>query len=125
MKASPIFTVTTQERTEAQEDAQRALNNENLAITRFVDAIIAGLQDFWGTPDSLIDRDKLIAKLETLGAANWTALAGRHAATMQFLIANGLVADVEPWQLETPYVVTVDGETIALGEDLAESWKTE
>lgn len=125
MKASPIFTATTQERTEAQEDAQRALSNESLAITRFVDAILAGFQDFWGTPDSLIARDKLIAKLEALGADNYTALATRHATTMQFLITNGLVSDVEQWQLETPYVITIDGSTITVGEELSAAWTLE
>ena len=41
---------------------------------------------------------------------------------MVFLITNELVSDVEPWQLETPYPITVDGDTITVGEELNPSW---
>ena len=126
MKAKPIYNPVFAEPTESERDAQRALNNERNATNAFVEAVKAGLTDFWGTPGNILPWETLNAKLQALGAANWQGLAARHAAAMQYLIGNDML-DTEaeplaPWRLTTPYEVTVSGDTITLGEALNEAW---
>jgi|GEM_PF-4946273 hypothetical protein len=125
MKAKTVFDPQAQTRTEAQDAAQRALNDEALATQRYVSAILSGFTAFWGTPGNVEDRDALVAKLEALGADNWLALSSRHAAAMQYLLTNQMVEDVADWQLATPYEVAVDGSTITVGETLNAAWETE
>ena len=122
MKAKTVFDPQAQTRTKAQDDAQRALNDEALATQRYVSAILSGFTSFWGTPGNVEDRDALVAKLEALGADNWLALSSRHAAAMQYLLTNQMVKDVADWQLATPYEVVVEGNTITLGEMLSDAW---
>lgn len=102
--------------------AREVIQTEQRALASFTGACFSGFTRLWGHPDNPTPRDEIVAILNELGASRWEDLAARHAGVMVFLITNELVSGVEPWQLETTYPVTVDGDTITVGGDLNPSW---
>ena len=102
--------------------AREAIQTEQRALASFAGAIFSGFTRLWGDKYQPTPRGEIVAILNELGATRWVDLAARHAGMMSFLIANELISDVEPWKLETPYPITVDGDTITVGEELNPSW---
>jgi hypothetical protein len=102
--------------------AREVVQTEQRALASFTGACFSGFTRLWGHRDNPTPREEIVATLNALGASRWEDLAARHAGVMVFLITNELVSDVEPWQLETPYPITVDGDTITVGEELNPSW---
>jgi hypothetical protein len=102
--------------------AREVVQTEQRALASFTGACFSGFTRLWGHRGNPTPREEIVATLNALGASRWEDLAARHAGVMAFLITNELISDVEPWQLETPYPITVDGDTITVGEELNPSW---
>ena len=99
------------EPTEAERIAKQLVSDSDLALNRLANSVQSGFQLIWGTKENPKPKEEVQEIVTALGA-DLGPVFSRHAAVVEML-ETASMADFEPWEKVTAYVID---ETGTLGE---------
>jgi len=100
-----------EEPTEAERIARQLVSDSDLTLNRLANSVQRGFELIWGTKENPKPKEEVQEIVTALGA-DLVPVFSRHAAVVEML-ETASMADFEPWEKVTAYVID---ETGTLGE---------
>ena len=106
-----------EEPTEAERIARQLVSDSDLTLNRLANSVQRGFELVWGTKENPKPKEEVQEIVTALGA-DLGPVFSRHAAVVEMLETAGM-ADFEPWETVTAYVVGNDLQLGAISPEWA------